>query len=851
MPHQPNLHRKYAAGAVSAALVGLSFSSTVNALGFLDLEGNAHKEAILSLADQGIVAGYSDGTFRPFERITRGDAAVIVARTLGLLDGKNIPSIPFTDLHTVNTTTQEAIAKLADRGIISGFTQESFRPLDTITRAQMAKYIVAAFALPLTNAETDFPDVNPNSGLAVYVAALANAGITVGKNDGTFGFHDPLFRGDFAAMIYRALTMDSLPGENPITIEGDSKGNNLKNGEAKTFTVTLINPVSNKPIEGAELNVTFAENIGTDFSEKRNVIVTNGYGNTNIPYQSDDGQEAEVKIKTDKNGKATFTITGSNATVTPIVFLDGSNQAWDTKGGIIIKTQDGRFDEELEFHAKAEPVTFSPVPYNISINGQRTNYAAIAETDENGNIIEHNGREYKINVTKPDGTPFAGGIVNVGIYQLLDGVLGNEPTGSYFPEFKDENGRNLKQGQVKLDAKGEAVITLASTDVNDSSEPIVWIDQNYANNAQPGTLESGEPVSDHTKVEPTNFQPIRIDNGSLGAKLTVIQDDSNAVKKFNMLLLNQSGKPFLSGKEVKAKVTFEVVNTGTHRIEINTSLFNNLQLKNAVDAVKEPDKVTIEVGGRVTISGETLSNTITLSANAVDGVSSVKVTGSAVLDANVGNESNSVFVYTNDVEVDLPYHYEAEVNAVKVDTNGNGKPDQIELTFTKKVYNIEPGDFRIGIVPASQSTKYGKKLILKFSEDALEGDTVLKYDPYYSGTEVLTDEFGNKVLPFSFVFPVQPEEVKVPAENEISEPVEKPVEEPEGNPPDTSEEVSSATPDKNEMDEPAETIPVEQLETDNVVQEENQVDEQLSNEPDSTEIQESNNLVNIDLSLNH
>ncbi len=55
---------------------------------------------------------------------------------------------------------------------------------------------------------TKFPDVNANAGLAPYVAALAKAGITVGKNDGTFGYHDQLFRGDFAAMIYRALTID-------------------------------------------------------------------------------------------------------------------------------------------------------------------------------------------------------------------------------------------------------------------------------------------------------------------------------------------------------------------------------------------------------------------------------------------------------------------------------------------------------------------------------------------------------------------------------------------------------------------------------------------------------------------
>ena len=62
--------------------------------------------------------------------------------------------------------------------------------------------------------------------------------------------------------------------------------------QAKTYTVTLINPVSEKPIEGAVLNITFAENIDTDFRPQRNVSVTNGYGDSTIPYQSNDGHEA-------------------------------------------------------------------------------------------------------------------------------------------------------------------------------------------------------------------------------------------------------------------------------------------------------------------------------------------------------------------------------------------------------------------------------------------------------------------------------------------------------------------------------------------------------------------------------
>ena len=757
MAYQPTFTR-FAVGAVSAAMVGFSLTTPASAESFSDISDSTHLEAILNLTAQGIIKGYPDGTFKPYQPITRGDAAVMIARVHGLLNRQNIPSSAFKDLHTVNPTTQEAIAKLSALGIISGYSNESYKPLETVTRGQMAKMIVKAFNLQIIDGNHTFPDVYSQAVLASYVATIANAGITIGKADGTFGYGDQQNRGDFAAMITRAQKFVSSIIESPITIEGDEQGNGLVNGSAKAYTVTLINPVSKKPIEGARLNVTFAENIGTDFGPRRNVEVTNGYGDSTIPYQANDGHEAEIHVVTDKNGKATFTITGTNATVTPIVFLDGSNQEWDTKGGPVIITQDGRFDEEFEFHAKADPVTFGITPYDITVEGQRTNYAAIATKDAEGKITEHNGREYKITVKKPDGTRYGGGTVNVGIEEWLDRKLGNEPTGAYFTNFRNGAGEYLTQGQIKLNAQGEATVVLASTAINDSAKPIVWIDQNFANNFQPGTLEDGEPMSDQTKVDPTNFQNVRVDNGILGAKLAVTQENMVGEKNFTLTFLNQSGKVFNPGKEVKAHVTFQVINSGTHPVEINTSLFKNLALTNVQDTVKKAEKVVIEVGGRVTISGETATSTVTLSALALEGVSSVQVQGSAVLSHDVGYESNSVYVYTDYLLVNLPYSYTATIlSTVTKDTNGNGANDQIVLTFDKEVYHFEPGDFRIthsgGNYSANTVTKEDKKLILTFREDAFNhGETTLHYDPNYSGTEVLSDEFGNIVNPFHILF---------------------------------------------------------------------------------------------------
>ena len=137
------------------------------------------------------------------------------------------------------------------------------------------------------------------------------------------------------------------------------------------------------------LNVTFKENVGTDFGPQRKVTVTDAIGGSVIPYQSTDGEEAVAQIKTDKNGIATFTLTGTNASATPIVFLDGSYQEWDTKGGILPKTQDGRFDKATELYKEASTVTFGGQKYAIAIEGQGGNYAAVTET------------QYKNDATQP------------------------------------------------------------------------------------------------------------------------------------------------------------------------------------------------------------------------------------------------------------------------------------------------------------------------------------------------------------------------------------------------------------------------------------------------------------------
>jgi hypothetical protein len=763
MAYQPKSYRKFIVGAVSTAVVASSFAGVAGAASFKDVNAN-YKEAVDFVVSKGI-NGFSATEFGTYENIKRVDAAVFVAKVLDL-NTTSAPDAGFTD---VPARAKGAVNALKAAGITSGKSATTFGAQDYITRGELAVWIQKGFGLEAGYQNLAFNDVP--SQYANAVNALVSNNVTKGTSASTFGTYDNAKRGDFAIFLQRAHDAkgngDKPVPVNALTITGDSQGNKLTNGKSKLYTVKFINPVSGKPIENARLNVTFEENVGTDFGPERNATVTNAEGQAVTPYQANDGQEREIEIQTDKNGVATFEVTGSNTSVTPIVFLDGSYQEWDTKGGNpqIPNTQDSRFDKNTELYAKAQTVTFGVTEYAITVEGQRTDYAAVA-LERNNEIIQNNGREYLITVKKPDGTAFAGGEVNVGIYQLLDGKLGNEPSAAYLYRIltdKSEvalnkaNDKNT-QGTVTLDSKGQAKIWIASRAVNDNAEPIVWIDQNAGTNPQGGTYEAGEPVSDHTKVAPTNFQPVRVDNLNLGAELKVEENLQDGWKDFTLTLLNQSGKPFIPERAIKANVTFTIENTGTHPILIDTDHVRKQNITNTSNVdLSSREHIRINVGGYLTISGDIDDvNQALFAAYAIGGTSSLNVRTSAVLDDSVKYESKNVTVTAELKDVVIPFSKTFNVTATKFDSDNNAANgiDSVVLEFDTAVSGQEAGDFNINGTKATSVTKEGRKLIVKFPGTTVDSATTITYDPNGAGGSVLVDEFGTKVQGFNADFPV-------------------------------------------------------------------------------------------------
>ncbi len=111
---------------------------------------SAYKDAVLWGYLGGIVSGYSDGTFRPNERISRAQMATFAYRLLKELVGEDVISqyntdSNFTDSGSIADSYREAVNVMSTLEIINGYEDGSFRPNATATRGAAAKIIVSVY----------------------------------------------------------------------------------------------------------------------------------------------------------------------------------------------------------------------------------------------------------------------------------------------------------------------------------------------------------------------------------------------------------------------------------------------------------------------------------------------------------------------------------------------------------------------------------------------------------------------------------------------------------------------------------------------------------------------------------
>lgn len=176
------------------------------------LEGNDGYQETIELVEQGIINGYGDNTFKPYQSISRQHVAVLLERALPLERPTNVSSnlANYRDVDVNHTYAQE-IATVTKAGIFGGGNGK-FNPTNNINRGQMASVLVRAFDLKDTGEEIELIDLEQiDASHRENVKILAQNNITTGKVNSNgeryFDAEGKLTRLQFTLLLHRALNI--------------------------------------------------------------------------------------------------------------------------------------------------------------------------------------------------------------------------------------------------------------------------------------------------------------------------------------------------------------------------------------------------------------------------------------------------------------------------------------------------------------------------------------------------------------------------------------------------------------------------------------------------------------------
>jgi hypothetical protein len=232
----------YGNGQTATAVAGLTGTPqppcATCTVQFIDVPvGSTFYEFVHCLACGGIISGYPDGTFRPNNRVTRGQLSKIVSNAASYSEPHSEQT--FEDV-APGSTFYDFVQRLYSRGIIAGYpcggssepclppgNRPYFRPNANVTRGQSSKIVASASGLPAPPAgQRTFEDVAVGSTFWQWIEALASTGAISGYPCGGPGeacippLNRPYFRP--SANVTRGqsskiVSLTFFPGCNPLS----------------------------------------------------------------------------------------------------------------------------------------------------------------------------------------------------------------------------------------------------------------------------------------------------------------------------------------------------------------------------------------------------------------------------------------------------------------------------------------------------------------------------------------------------------------------------------------------------------------------------------------------------------
>lgn len=178
---------------------------------------------VAELASKKIMSGYSDGNFQPAQYLNRAEIVKIAAMAFELA----IPEVsekPFSDVPTDAWFAPfVTAAKTAD--IISGDSAATFRPGDSVNRAEALKILLLAsgLELPKKASFSKFNDVPYNEWFIRFVNFAETNGVIDGFTDGSFRPDDLVNRAQITKIVSLLLELKTKETQASAAVEETPK----------------------------------------------------------------------------------------------------------------------------------------------------------------------------------------------------------------------------------------------------------------------------------------------------------------------------------------------------------------------------------------------------------------------------------------------------------------------------------------------------------------------------------------------------------------------------------------------------------------------------------------------------
>lgn len=168
------------------------------------------------------IVGFPDGQFKPDDRVTRSQMALMIARNLGYDASAAVGTPPFPDV-AVRHYAAAAIAFVNAQGVMKGDPAGKFRGNAPITRAEMAAAAANYLKLAVpADGKSSFSDTTGHWAQAV-IEANVSAGLLKGYPDGSFKPNAYLTRAEAVVIVNQMFDRGPLHGADAVKFPDVSK----------------------------------------------------------------------------------------------------------------------------------------------------------------------------------------------------------------------------------------------------------------------------------------------------------------------------------------------------------------------------------------------------------------------------------------------------------------------------------------------------------------------------------------------------------------------------------------------------------------------------------------------------